>query len=241
MFFRKQRAALASFHPAHRQLIEQRTLSVTLRASDWQHVLASLSRQQTEIRRPKWGLPPRVRLVLVPLLRVLLADMRPDAHLGLTVDLRGPKAPGKEGAMVELQARRPVLKLQQWFSLDAWLSVRAELRDGSVLDLALADRVRYRRVKKRSSSGKTKFKTKTKTVQLLRVTRRLPKGAALRRPGGPPPRWVAVRVKDGARPVVRASAKLPEAPDDAALANVVLDLSTEVFRWAPPHTMRRAA
>lgn len=210
---------------------------------EWDALIRGLARHESVVRRRRWRLPARTRTALVPLVRVLTEDMRPDGVLSVALDLRGPKFPEKTGPRHEMPVQRPVTSMKQWFVVDPWLRLRAELRDGSVLELAVTDRIRYRRIRKRNPRGKIKVKYKTKKVLRVDATRRLAKAAAVRRPASPPPGWIVVRVKDGPRPVIRATAKIPAAADERALVEPILTVSTELFRWTPPGTgaQRRTA
>lgn len=239
MFWRKQKAAIERFHPLHKALTLEKAFTVTLRRDDWEPVIQSLARHGEHVKRSKWQLHQRVPGVLVPMLRVLAADMAPGGALSVAADMRGPAVPEKTGPKQQLPSRPPVSGLKQWYSFDPWLRVRAELRDGSVVELVVTDRVRNRSYRKRNPRGKIKLKSKSKTVQLVRVTRRLPKDAAVQRPPSPPPGWVRVRVKPGTRTVVRASGKFPGPREDLALVDLILQVSTEPFRWTPPGTAAR--
>ncbi|MGI5204380.1 hypothetical protein ACQEU6_22710 [Spirillospora sp. CA-108201] len=157
----------------------------------------------------------------------------------MSADMRGSNVPGKVGPQQSLPSRHPVSKLRQWYAVDPWLRMRAELRDGSVVELTVTDRVRHRKYRKRNPRGKIKYKSKSKTVQLVRVTRRLAKDAAVRPPASPPPRWVRVRVKEGRRLVIRASGKFPGPVEDRVMVDRILQVSTEPFRWTPPGTAAR--
>ncbi|MFI0409962.1 hypothetical protein [Actinomadura sp. 3N508] len=234
MFWRKQKAAIERFHPLHKALTLERGFTVSLRRDEWEPVIQSLARHRTEIRRRRWLLPNRVPGVLVPMLRVLASDMGPNGVLSVAADLRGAETPDKTGPRHDLPVQRPVLSLTQWYSMDPWLRMRAELRDGSVLELSVTDRVRFRRRRKRNPRGKIKIKTKSKTVHLVRVTRRLAKDTAVQRPGTPPPPWIKVRVRQGRRMIFRANAKLRGPLTEAELTDRVLHVSTEPFRWTPP-------
>lgn len=239
MFWRKQKAAIERFHPLHRALTLEKGFAVSLRRDDWEPVIQSLARHTAEIRRRRWRLDGRVPGVLVPMLRILSSDMPPDGVLSVAADMRGATAPEKSGPQYDMPVQRPVLSMRQWFAFDPWLRMRAELRDGSVLELAVTDRVRFRKLRKRNPRGKIKLKTKTKTVQLVRVTRRFAKDAAVRPPASPPPPWIRVRVKDGGRTAIRVNAKFPGPLDGPALIDRILQVSTEPFRWTPPGTPAR--
>lgn len=240
MFWRKTRAAMEQFHPLHQALIHQRAVSVTIAPAEWAAVLASLARHETTVKRRKWRLPPRVRTTLVPLIRVLSEDVAPDKAIGVNADLRGPKVDGKVGPQRQLEVRRPVRKAFEWFAIDPWLSVRAELRDGSVLELAVVDRVRYRKIHKVNPRGKHKVKTKSKTVQRVTATRTLPKDMSIYRPPAPPPGWIKVKVRTERRPVISAVAKLPQLPPEQEQPQAILTVATELFRWTPPAVRRPA-
>ncbi|MFD0691805.1 hypothetical protein [Actinomadura fibrosa] len=241
MFWRKQRAAIERFHPLHRALVLEGGFSVSLRRDDWEPVIQSLAGHAQHVRRRKWALPVRAQRVMVPLLRVLAADMRRDGVLSVAADMRGPDAPGKAGPQHDLPARRPVLSVKQWYTVDPWLRMRAELRDGSVLELSVTERRRNRRIRKRNPRGKIKIKQKSKSVQVVQVVRRLPKDAAVRRPGSPPPPWVRVRVKQGSRLVIRATAKVAGEQAEEQLTEGILHVTTEPFRWTPPGAAVRGA
>jgi hypothetical protein len=250
MFWRKQRRAIDGFHPLHQSLIWQRGLSASMRPADWEHLIAGLAGHSAAVRRRRWALPDRTTTVLVPLIRVLGEDMRPDGVLSIAADLRGPKAKGKVGPQVEVpvpphQARQRrglrmtpgVTRILESRALDPWLRLRAELRDGSVLEVQAADRVRFRRVSKVTPSGKHKTKHKTKVTHVLTVTRRLPPDAVTRQPATRPPSWVAVKMRPGRRTLIRATGKLRQKVNDK-MAERILLLMTETFRWTPPGTAR---
>lgn len=240
MFWRKQKAAIERFHPLHRALTLERAFAVSLRRDDWEPVIQSLARHGGEVRRGKWQLNRRVPGVLVPMLRILAADMPPQGTLSVAADMRGHRLPEKNGPQYDVPVRPPITSMKQWYAMDPWLRMRAELRDGSVLELSVTDRVRHRKYRKRNPRGKIKFKSKSKTVQVVQVTRRLAKDAAVQRPGSPPPPWIRVRVKPGKRVVIRANGKFPGPLEDQAMIDQILHVSTEPFRWTPPgRTARR--
>jgi hypothetical protein len=240
MFWRKTKAAIGRFHPLHQELIWQRGLNATMRPADWAVLLQSLAQHDTVVKRRKWAPPNRVRSVLVPLIRVLSQDMAPGGALSIAADLRGADVPAKLTPHRELPVQRPVRSVKEWYSIDPWLRIRAELRDGGVLELSVTERTRYRRIHKVNPRGKHKHKTKTKSVQRIVATRTLARGAAVRQPAGPPPRWIAVRVRTGGRTVIRASAKVAMTGDAAGMVEQILTVSTEPFRWTPPGLARPA-
>jgi hypothetical protein len=241
MFWRKTRATIERFHPVHQELVWRRTASATLPPAEWNALVASLAEHAGTVKRRKWRLPDRTVTVLVPLLRVLCEDVAPGGSIGVAADLRGPRAPGKAGPSRRLPVRRPIRSITEWFAIDPWLAARAELRDGSVLELTVTDRVRYRKVHKVNPRGKHKTKTKTKAVQRITARRTLRPGQEVRRPDTPPPRWVAMRVKSAKRTVITATAKLASAPAEKDQVPLILAVATEPFRWTPPATVRRSA
>ncbi|WP_067456640.1 hypothetical protein [Actinomadura macra] len=241
MFWRKQRAAIKRFHPLHRALVLERGFTVSLRRDDWEPMIQSLAGHSQHVRRRRWAPPERAAGIVVPMLRVLAADMRPEGVLSVAADLRGADVPQKNGPAHDLPVQRPILSIKQWYAVDPWLRMRAELRDGSVLELSVTERLRKRQIRKRNPRGKIKSKRKSKSVHLIRVTRRLPKGATVRRPGAPPPGWIRVQVRQGTRMVIRTNAKIHGTRPDAQLIESILLVSTEAFRWTPPGTAAPAA
>ncbi|WP_026415151.1 hypothetical protein [Actinomadura oligospora] len=235
MFWRKQRKALERLHPLHRQLVEERRFSATLPSADWTALVASLAAHGQAITRRKWQVPDRAASTVVPMLRVLQEDMEPGAFLGVTTDLRGPVVSDKSGESRTLSVRPPIRSVRETFYTDPWLVVRAELRDGSVLELAVVDRVRQRRIVKKNRNGKIKTKTKSKPARAVRATRRLPKGMAVAEPAPRAPGWLTVRVqqKENGRTVLRASAKVSTHDDHRTLGQI-LTVTGELFRWTPP-------
>ena len=237
MFWRRSReaaAALDRMHPVHQLLVRHRVLSTAQNRAGWEALLASLGRHQAEVPGRRWALPPRTFEVLVPLLDLLCQDLDARGVLSVTADLRGPRdATGRRG----LPVRPPVRSATEWWTVDPWLTLNARLGDGSVLRVSVVDRVRHREVVKRSRSGKTKTKRKTKEVQVIRVSRALPRGARGQRPASRPPQWMRVRVRDGARVAVAATAKLNRLPRGPEQVDSILLVAAEPFRW----TERRPA
>jgi hypothetical protein len=242
MFWRNTRAAIGRLHPAHQQLTMERTVSMTSRPGEWAAVLASLSQHETTVKRRKWRLPSRAVTVLVPLIHVLSEDTAPEAAIGVGADFRGPKAPGKEGPKRELPIKtRNIRKVTEWFTLDPWLQVRAELRDGSVLEVRVTDRTRHRKIHKVNARNKHKWKTKKKAVQRIDARRTLPRDMAVQRPPAAPPGWITVRRKDGKRTTLNATAKLGQVPEENDQFQAILTVVTELFRWTGPAASRRTA
>lgn len=236
MFWRKQKAAIGRFHPLHKTLTLEKAFSVSLYRDDWEAVIQSLAGHGAQIKRRKWRLHQRVPLVIVPMLRVLTADMPPHGTLSVAADMRGPRAGGTKGPEESLPNQGRISRVKQWFVMYPWLRMRAELRDGSVLELTVTDRVRHRTFRKRNPRGKIKHKHKTKTVQMVQVTRRLSKDAPARQPPSPPPARVAVQAKQGKRLAIRAKAKWQEPHEDEHVMMRVMQVLTEPFRWTPPGT-----
>ncbi|GGN13526.1 hypothetical protein FHR83_003744 [Actinoplanes campanulatus] len=232
MFWRKQKAAIAGFHPLHQALILERGFAATHPAAEWAALAASLHRHTGLIRRSKWALPPRTMDVILPLLTEICEDLGPKGVLAVTADLRGIHVPAKSHPARSIPVRPPARSATETWSIDPWLRLHAGLRDGSGLDVLIVDRQRLRRVTKRGSSGKTKVKRKTQITQLIKVRRRLPRGVAGVRPQTAPPAWIGVTLRDGERRSVLAAAKLlrlPQSGDEQL--DRILTVATETFRW----------
>jgi hypothetical protein len=237
MFWRKQKAAIAGFHPLHQALIHERAFSATQPAAGWEALAASLHRHAGLVTRQKWALPPRMLEVIVPLIAEICTDLGRRDTLTVTADLRGHEAPGKSHPPRDLPVRPPVKSATDTWTVDPWLRLRADLRDGSVLEVLVVDRLRTRRVTKRNPRGKTKIKRKTKQVQIIKVRRRLPKNGTSVRPAAPPPRWITVHVREGQRRSILAAAKIDRAPGSAEeQLDRILTVATEPFRWTPQTT-----
>lgn len=242
MFWRRTRAAIAGFHPLHQALIWHRGFSAGQRPVEWAALAASLAGHAAVVKRRKWALPPRTTDVLLPLIQILCQDVAPNGVLAVTADLRGPGAPGKAGPRRELRVSRPIRGATEWFVVDPWLRLRAQLHDGSVLELAVSDRIRHRHIRKTSRSGRYKTKTKHKQVQLVRATRVLPKGREARRPEHRPPPWIRVRLGHGKRSSLTASAKLRDPAAGYEEVHRILTVVAEPFRWTSrPTTDQRGA
>ena len=235
MFGRKEKAALAALPPQHRSLAVDHVLAVAQTPSQWDDLFRSLANPQQVVR--KHPLPPRVGEILVPLVRVLGLDVAPDAAIGVTVDLRGPEAPGKVHPGRQLRPNPPVTRIDETVSWDPWLVLSADLRNGARLAVTVVDVGRMQKVRKRSASGKTKTKTKRRSVQRVAVTLKTAKGATLAPPApSPATQWLRVSAQPkGDRHVVAAKAKypLPDVPQPGWQLNTIMLAIAEVFRWVP--------
>jgi hypothetical protein len=241
MFWRNTRAAIGRFHPVHQQLTTERTVSLSSRPGEWASVLASLSQHEAAVKRRKWRLPARAATVMVPLIHVLSEDAGAEGAVGIAADFRGPDVPGKAGPKHEVPAGGRVRKITEWFVLDPWLQARAELKDGSILEIKVTDRTRHRKLHVVNARNKHKWKTKKKAVQRIDVKRTLPRGADVRRPNAAPPGWITVRRKDGKRTTLNATAKLGQVPEENDQFQAILTVVTELFRWTGPAASRRTA
>jgi hypothetical protein len=235
MFGRKEKAALAALPPQHRSLAADHVLAVAQTARQWDELFQSLTMHEQLVRRHP--LPPRVREVLLPLVRVLSQDVGPDGVIGATADLRGPEVPGKLHPGRPLQPVPPVTKIDETVSWDPWLVLSADLRNGAHLDVTLVDVGRIHKLRKRSSSGKTKWKTKRKASQRIAITLKTAKGAVVvPPPPSPATQWLRVSAQPkGTRHVISAKAKypLPSTPQPGWQLNTIMLAVAEVFRWVP--------
>ncbi len=233
MFGRKERAALASLDPLHRGLIEQRTLSAVLQPPAWRSLVDALVHPPPELRKAKHQVPPRTMEIVVPLVRLMAADVDDDAWLGLTVDLRGPGVPDKQGTARDLPPQPPALKVVEQLARDGWLAVDAQLRHGGRLRLGVVDDVRLRTITKRSASGKRKVKRRQKVTERVRVRLTPPKGIMPTVPGSTP-RWLTVTTKDGKRPSVAVKAAYPiDRMQPAHQLQTILQVIGEAHRCVP--------
>jgi hypothetical protein len=233
MFWRKTRAAIEKFQPMHQMVALHRVLYTTQDRTGWTAILHSMQGHDAVVKRGKWSLPPRTFGVVVPLVGVMLQDVPATGAVVITADLRGPSLPEKTGPRHDLPVRRPVRSATMWYEVDPWLRLRATLRDGSTIEISVTDRIRYRRVHKVNPRGKHKTRTKTKEVQLISVTRALPKGVAGRRPAGRPPSWMRVKMRPGSREVLKVTGRLDRLPAHDGQVHAILSVMAETFRWTP--------
>jgi hypothetical protein len=233
MLWRKTRAAIEKFQPMHQMVVFHRVLYTTQDRTGWAAILHSMRGHDAIVKRSKWSLPPRTFGVIVPLVGVVLQDLPATGAVAITADLRGSNLPEKTGPRHDLPVRRPVRSATMWYEVDPWLRVRAVLRDGSSIDVSVTDRIRYRRVHKVNPRGKHKTKTKTKEVQLIRVTRALPKGVAGQRPASRPPSWMRVKARPGPRTSLTVTGRLDRIPALEHQVHYILSVMAETFRWTP--------
>lgn len=233
MFGHKNKAAVAALPPQHRALAIDGMLSVAQTPAQWNDLFASLTQHEALVRKP--ALPPRVREVVLPLVRALSQDVEPDGIIGATIDLRGNEAPGKVHPGRQLPPIPPVIKIDEQMAWDPWLVLRADLHDDSQLDLTVTDVVRTQKLRKRSASGKTKLKTKRKVSQRITVTLKTAKGAiVVPPPPSPATNWLGIRdTPKDTRHVIAARAKyaLPEPALPGWQLKTVMLAIAEVFRW----------
>ncbi len=234
---RRSKRAREQFHPLHQALIAQGGFGAALTAAEVDALVASLAEHDLTQRR---RLPDRTVDVVVPLLRVLLADAGPDGVLEVSVDLRGPDTKDKTSPRVGVpveprQHQRGVHRIEQKTSVDQWFAARTRLRDRSVLEVRIVDTVVDRRITKRGSSGKLKLKRKKRTIERVESRVVLPVGRVVVDPGGTAP-GVRVRVRtDGRHPTVVARAKFDlDAPPAVPHLTALLMAIGEPFRWSPP-------
>lgn len=241
MFWRKTRRTIAGFHPLHQTLVWQRTLSSSMPPEGWDLLVHSLSGHEAVVRRRRWALPPRVTDVLVPLVQTLGEDVARGGQLAVEADLRGEGVREKTGArhQVPVPANGRIRSITEWFVTDPWLRLRAELGDGSRLEVAVTDRIRHRKIHKIGAGGKHKQARKTRRTQVLRCRRVLPRGVEGTRPAQPPPPWVQVTVRDGRRRTIAATVKPDRVPQGPEQLDLILTTLVELFRWAPATTARR--
>lgn len=227
---------MAALPPQHRALLDDRALAVTQSPGQWAELFTSLATPHPDIR--KHHVPPRAFEVLVPLVRVLGEDVEPTAGIGVRVDLRGADAPGKTGAAHPLPTSGSVTKAEELVSWDPWLVIEAPLRNGGHLELSVVDVVRTRKLRKRSQSGKIKWKSKAKTTQRITAKLTTAKGDTIAAPApSAATNWLRVTAKPkGSRHLVIARGKYPmvAAPPPGWQLNTVLLVIAELFRWVTP-------
>ncbi len=190
--------------------------------------------QQPPLPSETWNLE------VVPLLRVLAEDAKAGTMIEVRADLRGARLPDKVVASGRLPggAKAPgggkIRHIDETIYRDTWLTLAARLEDGTRVAVELTDRVRDRKVAKRTARGKYKTKKKAKASRRIEVE-----------VGGraedfelvvptPPPR-LPVYAKPGAsRPTVTARLDHPLPPPGGDRARLVLQALAEAHRHLHP-------
>jgi len=238
MFGKKEKQAIARLPPQHQALLNDGALAVTQSKEQWAELFRSLATPHPDIHRHR--LPPRLMDVVVPIVRVLSEDASATSGIGVRLDLRGHEAPGKVGPSRDLPTHGNITKLSEATAWDPWFVLEGFLKDGSHLELSIVDVVRTRKIRKRSASGKTKWKQKAKPAQRVSAKLTLDKGRGIAPPApSPATSWLKVAAKPkGPRFVITAQGKyqIPPNPQAGWQVNTVLLVVAEVFRWAAPLT-----
>ncbi len=226
---------MAALPAQHRALAADHALAVAQTPAQWDELFASLAHHDQLVRRHE--IPRRTTEILLPLVRVLSQDVEPDAVIGVTTDLRGPDVAGKLHPGRSLAPVPPVTRIDETVSWDPWLVVSADLRNGAHLDLTVVDVGRIQKLRKRSASGKTKFKTKRKSSQRITATLRTAKHAVVVPPApSAATSWLRVSSREkGDRHLVVAKATFPVAADQPAgwQLHMIMVTLAELFRWVP--------
>ncbi|MCI0489058.1 MAG: hypothetical protein L0229_20900 [Blastocatellia bacterium] len=137
-------------------------------------------------------LPNKLRRFALPLISILREEMEQGVPLYLRMDFRSGTIKEKETAYLgpdetKARYRRPsnVLKVKETHYTNAWMEGRARLTGGSILEWQIVDNTRQRKITKKGSSGKTKFKTKYKVKTIIDARLGLPREDYALMPGGP--------------------------------------------------------
>lgn len=154
------------------------------------------------VRYHRLDLDDRKITLAIQLVTMLRADIAAKDPIAMIADLRSYR---RGGTIVERAGSFLGDHVRKY--RHAWLTLRARLADGNVLDVRVVDRV-TRRQKRKSHGGKTKYKTRVRGRTDVRIAVRLAKRyrpaadipGRVRGPGVPPLRLTALMAStDGAR------------------------------------------
>lgn len=166
------------------------------------------------------------RELVVPWVMILKEDMHPDAPLTLEIDLSGGCQRSKRYRSTGGGAGSFMFGgIRTTWYVDPWLRGRARLLNKARMSFAVTDRIRERRISKRSSSGKIKTKYKYKTKQEMQVQITLPPGRWAR-----PNRDVEVRA-DGDRRILTVK-RLKVSRTEGAAPSLAALLALPTAAWA---------
>jgi hypothetical protein len=177
------KSAFKSLSREQQALVNDRRVTGQYSPDEWLAFLnpvAEFDRQADEIRQggggffarryaKKHDMPNGLRSFAIPLLPILREDHDPDKPLELTIDLTGAKQKSKEMGKGEPYSRGRYYRIVDTFYDDPWLQGRARFADGADVRFAVIDHVRESHKRKKSMSGKTKFKTRSKRKTELAV------------------------------------------------------------------------
>lgn len=119
-------------------------------------LVASIFRRKIEFSR--------VEKVLLPLVHLLKAEVRPREPILLGIDLRGWKIREKKGNPIKHKDEKKTIDT---FYGDPWLIGEVRLADHSRLQFRFTNRVRERETTFRRSSGKVKTRIKPKNTTII--------------------------------------------------------------------------
>jgi hypothetical protein len=122
-------------------------------------------------QRPLEGFA-RLSDLLIPLITILKEDVTAGEPMELVLDM-GPAAANSK-QVVAPDAAPQIPNSTTTYFVSPWLKLKARFADGSIINCQMVDHVRRRKITKRSSSGKVKYKTKDKVTIVMKVQLGLP-------------------------------------------------------------------
>jgi len=171
--------------PWYRAVAVDRLVQGAMPAEHWAAVIGLVQRGDVEVEQSrqqagffkrtvkKSSLPPRApgqwTLEVVPLLRVLGEDAKANASIQVRADLRGTKVAGTVVFSGRLKGSGRVRHIDQTSYVHRWLSLAARLHDGTRVSIDVTDKVRHRKVHKKSASGKHKSKEKERWTRRIDI------------------------------------------------------------------------
>lgn len=117
----------------------------------------------------KYDTDNRLRAFLLPLLAIMKGDVNKKSNVNISINLN--KLKSNEFKTKE----RPLARIgntiggRDIFYQQDWLTMSLAFSDGTAIQIRATDLLRVRKMKKRSMSGKTKFKTKKKLKRTFRI------------------------------------------------------------------------
>lgn len=177
------KAAFKALTPEQKSFVKDKRIAGEHSPDQWLAFLspvAEFDRRADEVRQGGGGffarrfarkhdVPNALRFFAIPLLPILREDHDPDAPLQLRLDLTGAKQSGKETGKGQPYQKGAYYRVVDTFYDDPWLEGRARFADGADVQFSVVDHVRDSHKRKRSASGKTKFKTRQKKKVELAV------------------------------------------------------------------------
>jgi hypothetical protein len=123
----------------------------------------------------KYDADNRLRLFLLPLLAIMKGDINKNAKVNISINLNKLKSRDFQTVERALPRSGNTIGGKDIFYEQDWMTLSMAFSDGTAVQIKATDLLRVRKMRKRSMSGKTKYKTKMKFKRTFRVATKFQK------------------------------------------------------------------